>query len=296
MFTSYAWAFKETWRGLCRDGRMLFLATALAGFALSVPLFIFTVVYGISEPIRSLPTAVEISVFTTEKADVKALTEEIEALPDIESVRHIPKETAFRELNEGLGVKRSKMHNPLPDLLVATVSDRADPDEIEKTASAMEKLEGVDMIAYESEWHTKLTVLTDVVRTGLLFLGGTIFLLVSLVLWAALRMTTLSARAEMRALYLFGATPLFAIRPWAWRGTLVMLAGGAPCNSHHGFGHSSSRRSDRRGRGDLRNAPAPGSAARALVRVLRRLQRLCGRTHRRLLGFGLLALGPLKWW
>lgn len=225
MFTSYAWAFKETWRGLCRDGRMLFLATALAGFALSVPLFIFTVVYGISEPIRSLPTAVEISVFTTEKADVKALTEEIEALPDIESVRHIPKETAFRELNEGLGVKRSKMHNPLPDLLVATVSDRADPDEIEKTASAMEKLEGVDMIAYESEWHTKLTVLTDVVRTGLLFLGGTIFLLVSLVLWAALRMTTLSARAEMRALYLFGATPLFAIRPWAWRGTLVMLAG-----------------------------------------------------------------------
>ena len=117
------------------------------------------------------------------------------------------------------------MHNPLPDLLVATVSDRADPDEIEKTASAMEKLEGVDMIAYESEWHTKLTVLTDVVRTGLLFLGGTIFLLVSLVLWAALRMTTLSARAEMRALYLFGATPLFAIRPWAWRGTLVMLAG-----------------------------------------------------------------------
>ena len=41
---------------------------------------------------RSLPTAVEISVFTTEKADVKALTEEIEALPDIESVRHIPKE------------------------------------------------------------------------------------------------------------------------------------------------------------------------------------------------------------
>ena len=89
----------------------------------------------------------------------------------------------------------------------------------------MEKLEGVDMIAYESEWHTKLTVLADVARTGLLFLGGTIFLLVSFVLWAALRMTTLSARAEMRALYLFGATPLFAIRPWAWRGMLVMFAG-----------------------------------------------------------------------
>ena len=212
MFTSYAWAFKETWRGLCRDGRMLALATMLAGFALS-------------EPIRSLPTSVEISVFTTDKADVKMLAEEIEELPEIETVRHIPKETAFRELNEGLGVKRSKMHNPLPDLLVATVDDRAAPEEIEKTAAAMEKLEGVDMIAYESEWHTKLTVLADVARTGLLFLGGTIFLLVSLVLWAALRMTTLSARAEMRALYLFGATPLFAIRPWAWRGMLVMFAG-----------------------------------------------------------------------
>lgn len=32
MFTSYVWAFKETLRGLCRDARMLLLATVLSGF------------------------------------------------------------------------------------------------------------------------------------------------------------------------------------------------------------------------------------------------------------------------
>ena len=225
MFTPYVWAIKETWRGLCRDIGMLALATVLSGFALSVPLFIFTVVYGISEPVRNLPTDVEVNIFTTDKADVKKLTTEITKLDTVTDVRHIPKEKAFQELNEGLGVKRSKTHNPLPDLLVVTLDERSSAEEIESTTAILEKLDGVDMIAYESEWHTKLTALTNVARTGFLFLGVTIFFLVSLVLLAALRMTTLSARTEMRALYLFGATPLFAIRPWAWRGMLVMCAG-----------------------------------------------------------------------
>lgn len=225
MFTSYVWAFKETLRGLCRDARMLLLATVLSGFALSVPLFIFTLVYTVSEPVRSVPTDVEMSVFTTDKADIAKLTETIEAFDDVAAVKHIPKETAFQELNDGLGVKRSKMHNPLPDLLVVTMDERTTSVGIETTAAAIEKLSGVDMIAYDSEWHGKLTALTNVAQTIFLFLGITIALLVALVLLSALRMTTISARNEMRALYLFGATPLFAIRPWAWRGTLVMCAG-----------------------------------------------------------------------
>lgn len=36
-------------------------------------------------------------------------------------------------------------------------------------------------------------------------------------------MTTLTIQPQMRALYLFGASPSFAIRPIAWRGTLLML-------------------------------------------------------------------------
>ena len=45
-----------------------------------------------------------------------------------------------------------------------------------------------------------------------------------LVLETAIRLTTLAAGSEMRTLYLLGATPIFAVRPYAWRGFVLMGA------------------------------------------------------------------------
>lgn len=223
MISRYVWPLKETLRGLVRDRRILLLATLLAAFALSIPLFIFTIFYGLSEPVRHLPTAVEISVFTTADADSKALAETLKAEPGVTAVEVIDKDRVFQTLNEGLGVKRNaKRHNPLPDVVVVTVSERLDAAGIEKLAGTIEHLPNVDMVAYESSWHTRYTAITHAVVTGLAVLGAAVALLVGLVLIAALRMTTLAARDEMRTLYVFGAAPIFAIRPWAWRGAIVM--------------------------------------------------------------------------
>ena len=57
---------------------------------------------------------------------------------------------------------------------------------------------------------------------GLACLGTVVALLVILVLESAVRMTTASARDEMCTLYLIGAAPGFAARPYAWRGMVLM--------------------------------------------------------------------------
>ena len=70
----------------------------------------------------------------------------------------------------------------------------------------------------------KLDALSNAARLGLLCLGIVVLTLVMLVVAASIRLTTLSVQPQMKALYLFGASPSFAMRPIAWRGFILMMS------------------------------------------------------------------------
>ena len=80
------------------------------------------------------------------------------------------------------------------------------------------------MLAYETDWREKLDALSNAARLGLLCLGIVVLTLVMLVVAASIRLTTLSVQPQMKALYLFGASPSFAMRPIAWRGFILMMS------------------------------------------------------------------------
>ena len=223
--SSRRWALTETFRGLFENKGLFALGTLLSALALSVPLFISTIFYELAEPLRQLPTSVEISIFTKDKTDTSALTKRLLSVATVENVRLIGREEAMKSLNDQLGIKnRTIEHNPLPDILIVTLEQSASRQEADKAAEAIEKLPGVDMIAYEASWRDKLQAVSLAGQTTVICLGVVVLALVILVLAAAIRMTTLSAMPQMRALYLFGASPSFAMRPWAWRGFLLMTA------------------------------------------------------------------------
>ena len=63
----------------------------LASLALSVPLFISTIFYELAEPLRQLPTAVEITIFTDKNADTAKVTTQLEQFSKIDFVLLIRK-------------------------------------------------------------------------------------------------------------------------------------------------------------------------------------------------------------
>ncbi|MDO5530730.1 ABC transporter permease [Sutterella sp.] len=228
ILTSRRWAFEETFRGLRREGSRNMVALFLAALALSIPLFIALVIFGLAEPLTSLPTSVELTVFTKEKTDMTKLAREVEAMPWVASTQIIPRDEALKDLNEKLGLPAAKDgSNPLPDILVVTLSTDAASAQIHATAKRIEALDTVDFVPFEASWHEKLQHVSRTAWTGLACLGALTAMLVILVLDTAIRMTTITARSEMRTLYLFGASPSFAIRPYAWRGFLLMAAAAA---------------------------------------------------------------------
>lgn len=226
LLNSRIWAFKQTFRGIWHAKTLFVLALALAGLALTIPVFIGTLTLSLSKPGLSVSFATEITVFTDRSAGdqtVAKITEQIAALPKVTATRVINKEAALSQVNESLGLKTRKAgSNPLPDIIVATVAKNASEAEISATAEAIQKIEGVDSIAYDDQWSVHLAALVQAISVTMATFGAIILALVLLVIGASVRMTTAAQSDEMRVLYLFGATDSFIKRPYVWRGFITM--------------------------------------------------------------------------
>ena len=122
--TSRRWAFEEMFRGLKRNAGANAFAVLLSALALTIPLWIALVFYGLSEPLRSLPTSVELTVFTKEGADAVKVANAVRAAPLVTSAQVIGKDEALKALNAQLGLpSQTAGGNPLPDIIVAVLDD-----------------------------------------------------------------------------------------------------------------------------------------------------------------------------
>ena len=144
--SSRVWALQQVFRGIKNAKGVFFLALMLASLSLTIPVFVASVLYSLSEPIRAIPVAPEITVFTYQdlnKAQMDNLRERIGRHEHVMKITTIPKDEAFKSLNENLGIKQTsqdKAANPLPDLIIVTLDAQMPAADIERTAKNIEKL------------------------------------------------------------------------------------------------------------------------------------------------------------
>lgn len=226
--SSRIWAAQQVCRSINNAKGVFFLALLLASLTLTIPVFIASVIYSLSEPLRSVPVVPQITVFTEQnitKAQMDNLLARIKRHEHVIEVNLIDKEKAYDDLNANLGIKKNKTDknaNPLPDLIIVTLSHETTQSDIEKTATNIEKLNGVDVIAYDSTWVAKLQAISNGVASLGIIMGTITLSLLVLVIAASVRLAADAQKTELNMLYLFGASPSFTIRPYAWRGVLTM--------------------------------------------------------------------------
>jgi len=226
LLSAWRWALSRTLGGIFDAFGQFFLALSLAGFTLSIPYFLGTLGWSLSLSAVSVPLVTEITIFTERSAGPKTLTilsERIQHLPAVQTIRVVTKAEALASVNKSLGLKtRQTKTNPLPDLLVATCAKGATSEQIRETATAIGKMKGVDSVAYDDKWARHVGALVSAVSIAAGILGTIVCILVLLVIAASVRLTTLAQRDEIRALHLFGATDTFIKRPYVWRGFLTL--------------------------------------------------------------------------
>lgn len=226
--SSRLWAAKQVCRSINNAKGLFFLALMLASLTLTIPVFIASTIYSLSEPLRAVPVVPQITVFSEQnitQAEMDNLLARIKRHEYVMQVDLIPKEKAYEDLNANLGIKKEKTDknaNPLPDLIIVTLSHEMAQTEIEKTATSIEKLNGVDLVAYDSTWVAKLEAISHGILSLGLIMGVITLSLLILVVTASVRLAADAQKTELNILYLFGASTSFTIRPYAWRGVLTM--------------------------------------------------------------------------
>lgn len=227
MYTRYAWTLKQTFRAIIQHRFLFLMGLLLAGLALSIPMLLITVSASLNQPIISIPTQTELTIFTdrnTPKEQLKALSQKIASFPEIQSVDILEKKDAFALVAESLGLKNNaSKQNPLPDIVIASAKQSATSEDLANVSVAIGKLKYVDNVAYDDQWQRYVTSLFNAMIIVLAIMGSIILALVLLVIFASVRLTTTAQEDEVRALWLFGATPIFIKRPYAWRGAITLI-------------------------------------------------------------------------
>lgn len=227
MFTSRIWAFKQTAHAIVHQKGLFLMALSLASLAMTIPFFLTSLALSLSGQVFDVPTQTEITIFANRTAStqtVRSVADEIAKNSIINSVRIMDKKDALKLVNDSLGLKNERSAaNPLPDIIIATVASNVSSQELEQTVESFRKIKSVDTVAYDDQWASYLGSLKRAMNVALFLLGSVVGLLVVLVIFASVRLTTGAQKDEIRALYLFGATPSFIKRPYLWRGTLTLL-------------------------------------------------------------------------
>lgn len=233
MFTSTRWAARQTIRAIVEFKGLFLMALSLAGLALTIPFFLATLAWSLSSQVFDVPTQAEVTIFADRSAGNQSVKEIAQTVADntvISSVRIVSKEDALAMVNKSLGLKtedsKSKekaKSNPLPDIVIATVANNVSSEELAAAAEEFRKIENVDLVAYDDSWKRYLNALYTALSVTLGILGTVVFLLVLLVIFASVRLTTNAQKEEIRALHLFGATSSFIRRPYSWRGFLTLM-------------------------------------------------------------------------
>lgn len=225
--TSRIWAFKQTLHAIVHQKGLFLMALALASLAMTIPFFLTSLTLSLSGQVFDVPTQTEITIFADRSAgskSVRAIADEVAKNTIISSVRIMDKKDALALVNNSLGLKTEKSAaNPLPDIIIATVATNVSSQELAQTVESFRKIKSVDAVAYDDQWANYLGALNSAMTVTLVILGSAVGLLVILVIFASVRLTTGAQKDEIRALYLFGATPAFIKRPYLWRGALTLF-------------------------------------------------------------------------
>ena len=225
-----AHALRETARLIrSRPGSFL-LAVLLAAAAFALPLTVASVVRSAAPLVQQLPAGPEVNLFlaaSTSTAEIRQLQSQLAARPGVAQVEWVTRDAALKALAQRTGSSglAELKTNPLPDVLVVTLSSQAAPAEVDEAIAQWRRLPRVESVAADTGWHRQLRGLLRVAVAAGTLVGGLAAALLALVVLASVRLQ-LSASAEyVRVLRLVGADTRFIVRPFAYAGALTLGLG-----------------------------------------------------------------------
>lgn len=178
--------------------------------------------------------SLSMSVYLRDGIDVrskKGIETKIRDIKGAQLIGFISKERAMMDLAEGLGAKSGLLdglkENPLPASFEVVFKD-VNINQIvpKKVKEYLEKIEGVEEVAYTEQWLERFEGLIYILKVAGLSMGGLLCLAVLFIITNTIKLTIYSRRDEIEIIKLVGATDWFIKIPFLIEGAIQGIFSG----------------------------------------------------------------------
>jgi cell division transport system permease protein len=207
------------------------LMAGVIGAALSLPAGLYLLVDNLERAAGNITAEPQITLFlvqNTPPQSLRALERKLRDHPAVGGLRFVPRDLAWKELQEKNGLESGTgglEKNPLPDAFIVHAKD-TDPASVSALHQELSQWPEVEHAQLDAAWVKRLYALLQLGDKAVLVLAGVLgFALVSTV-GNAIRLQILTQRDEIEVSALIGATDRFIRRPFLYSGALHGLLGG----------------------------------------------------------------------
>jgi cell division transport system permease protein len=163
-------------------------------------------------------------------ADLEDLIKRVEALPEVERVRHISQEQAWRDFQAALGSQSSLLnglpHEVLPaSLEVSLKTAFRDGSAVEQLAQRLKKESQISSVEYAQEWVERLGLIVLIVEWLKWIFAGGLFLATFFIVGSTVKLAILARRDEVEIMQLVGASEELIQAPFVIEGMIQGTAG-----------------------------------------------------------------------
>ncbi len=229
-FTKADYLLRETALGLQRGGWMNWAAIS----TMTVLLFLFGISLQTSWQLEGMlnqfGSQLEVSAYLESGVQASSLQSTVEIMPGVTAVQTIPKETAWQDLVQELGISdiegaTAQLNgNPLVDALRVKVNRS---EAVPVVAGQLTAMQGVQEVLYVDEAVQRLTQLNASLRWASMFIIAVLSLTAIAVITTTIRLIVMARRREIEVMQLVGATTIWIYLPFVLQGVTFGVVGAA---------------------------------------------------------------------
>ena len=204
---------------------------------MAIALFVFGALMLAQENLQSLLTGwgdqIQINTYLDKglgAGEVSLLRDKIQSFPEVERVRHISREQAWKDFRVALGAHSNVLEGLPEDVLPASFEIFVKPAYrdgpiVEALANRLRKEKGLTTVEYPQEWVDRLSLLVLALQWVKWVLGGILFIAVFFIVRSTVGLAILAQKDEIEVMQLVGATEELIQAPFVVEGLIQGFIG-----------------------------------------------------------------------
>lgn len=211
---------KETFNDIIRTGWVNIVIITTMAAILTIFGTCFRTALSISAFSKELGSALEISVYLKNSADVKGVKDEINKFEHVQNIEIIPKAQSWQKLQTEMSLPN--IDNPLPDTLHVKVDK---PESLQPVFDNIKTIASVEDMSYAKDLASKIELVNHVVKTITLVVIAIMGLLTITIINNTIQLVIQSRKEEIEIMRLMGVSNWYIRFPFIMQGAFYGFTG-----------------------------------------------------------------------